>query len=374
MKKLFIVILILLDLAGLWSGRGEWPGDYKRIVIDDVTDVISGSPVPCKIEFEHIEAGDRHIVVAYYNTDGYMFMQEQNRTDMEYRRNAETPIDQTVYVFEGSKNAALYRKYILYDRKGEEPRISEAHKFVLDRAERPVYHSKSYKHSFRYINDDGYDEYGNWRTVVRDYEKEPFHRTIYYYDSAPAEILKEVEAKRAYADSVAAVYRAEAPSDEEVRAYNLRNNHNFFYNLLLPILYGLLLPGIVGWSLRYRRKVSNGVIMLIQVLLAIFVWYPIANWFIKIGPYDMFIYKALYWVVMFAAAVKAALLPLRGRCWNCASVDSIVLREWEERETETKTALHEDGRKEVISRKTKVERYQYRRCLECGKEWQEQLF
>ncbi len=76
---------------------------------------------------------------------------------------------------------------------------------------------------------------------------------------------------------------------------------------------------------------------------------------------------------MFAAAVKATLLPLRGRCWNCASVDSIVLREWEERETETKTALFEDGSKEVLSRRTKVERYHYRRCLDCGKEWQEQL-
>ncbi len=371
MKKLFIVVL--LNLAGLWSSYGAWPGDYKRIMIDDVTDVISGSPAPCKIEFEHVYLGDRHVVVAYYNTDGYMFMQEQRKTDLEYRRNSETPIDETVYIFEGYKNDALYRKYIRYDHKGENPQIFEDHKFVLDRAERPGYNAKSYEHEWRYINEDGYDEFGNWRTTVADYEKDPFHRTIYYYDSAPTEILKEVEAKRTYADSVAAVYRAEAPSDEEVRAYNLRNNHGFFYNLLLPILYGLLLPGIVGWSLRYRRKVSNGLIFLIQILLAIFVWYPIANWFIKIGPYDMFIYKALYWVVMFAAAVKATLLPMRGRCWNCASVNSIVLKEWEERETETKTALFEDGSKEVLSRRTKVERYHYRRCLDCGKEWQEQL-
>ncbi len=370
MKKLFIVVL--LNLAGLWSSYGAWPGDYKRIMIDDVTDVISGSPAPCKIEFE--ARGGYEIVVAYYDTDGYMFLQEQKSTKYNMNTRKDIPVEEALYVFDGYRHDVLYRKWTVYDYIGKNPQEYEKHRFVLDRAERPVYHSKSYKHSFRYINDDGYDEYGNWRTVVRDYEKEPFHRTIYYYGSAPAEILKEVEAKRTYADSVAAVYRAEVPSDEEVRAYNLRNNHSFFYNLLLPILYGLLLPGIVGWSLRYRRKVSNGLIFLIQILLAIFVWYPIANWFIKIGPYDMFIYKLLYWVVMFAAAVKATLLPMRGRCWNCASVNSIVLKEWEERETETKTALFEDGSKEVLSRKTKVERYQYRRCLECGKEWQEQLF
>jgi len=105
---------------------------------------------------------------------------------------------------------------------------------------------------------------------------------------------------RQFADSVIVENKKAMPSASERCAYEFLNERGFFKNLLLPLLIGFFAAYIPSRIMRPWRKLSNFVILLINIALIIFVWYPAAKILYKAGPYDH-IFAIIYWVAMFIA-------------------------------------------------------------------------
>ncbi len=371
MKFVIAAVVSVLTTANLFAANPVPPKGHECDSCLRVPDVLAAEGKPCKVVFEKHDWSSPCEIVGYYDRDGKIFMEarrhKERRTDGR-GNNIYRPYKNATFV--GENGRFLWCRTENFDYYGKKTHEQETNNCELDKEKHFDYRLFSIDRV--YCGEADFDRCGNWVGGVQTNPLKSdavirLSRKIYYYgDNAAVE--REVAEKKAYADSIATKCKESLPSATEKSFYAFRHKRGFFKNVLLPLLLGFLTAFVPSRIMRPRRKISNLMIVVINLALLIVIWYPIADILYGLGPYDH-IFAVLYWFLLLISYLTGLRWPLRGRCPRCASLACSIIDERVKVTTETETGEFADGHKEVLSRHTSREYHLRMQCEECGHTW-----
>lgn len=372
MKRYTFAILlmsaVLLTAAASAQQRPpEPPKGHENdmsVKVKDVGTVENG--VPCRVHYRGtLNYVDMYETTIYYDRDGHRFLEERRHSKQSTDGRGKTifkPQLEEKIVREGDFLAWRHATGL----SGEKPIERTDNNYDVDEEEHFRYNP--YALGWIFYDDECLDEHGNWiRGTSSGISPKRVSRTITYYGEDP-DAEREVAEKQAFADSVIAASKKVLPTATERSSYNFRHNPNWLKNFFLPILLGFLAAFLPTRYMTPRRKISNAKIYIVNILLLIAVWFPLADFIYRIGPYDG-LRAFIYWFIAFFVYMFTLRAMMTGRCPKCASYNFEKIGERSKVTTKTTVAENEYGKKEVVGRKTEVETDARLRCKECGHEW-----
>lgn len=370
MKFMITAVVSVLAAANLFAAIPEPPKGHESDSCVRVSNVVAVKGNPCKVVFKDHDAMHPCEIVVYYDSEGKAFMETRERKqrrmngrgDIVYR----PEVNET---FVGERGEYLWRYAEGFDNYGKKTAERETNNCELDRDKHFRY--RVYSIDPIYCGKGDFDRHGNWtkgvQATLQSGVTHDYSRKIYYYgDNAAVE--REVAEKKAYADSIVTKCKEVLPTASEKSSYNFRHNRGFFKNVLLPLLFGFLASFVPTIIMRPRRKISNLLIIIINLALLVMIWFPLAKILYKYGPYDH-IFAVLYWFLLLLSYMFGYTWAIRGRCPRCASTSFSIIGEKVKTTTKTETAEFPDGHKEVLSRDTDREHWMHLQCNECGHTW-----
>lgn len=322
---------------------------------------------PCKVEYS-LSRSRNSSWTYYLNREGAVVMV---RKFSEYTNDKEIPTEafKTTYIF--SEKNLIAKESIEYKYK-RNSRVDSTRTFLNNYAQREdkkVRYSKPFGGKITY-DSSAIDRHRNWIEGIRimNYREETVTRKIYYYDEDIAETA-ETEALAAELIPIVAQCMEKEPPKPKKPWLNLSEKSGLIMNIIVPALVGFLFGFLPGMFFRKRRNVSNLMIILITIGLAIMVGYPLVTLLYGAGPYYS-LWAVVFWVLVIITFLYGFSFPLRGRCPKCASLDSVLLKEKITKKITRTTQEFGDGTVER-SKKVDIEREHKFGCNECGCTWWE---
>lgn len=371
MKKFPFTIVILSAVVfaatAIAQPRPPAPTGHESdmsVKVTDVAEVANGKP--CKVHYRGtLDYIDMYETTVYYDSDGHRFLEERSLSKRKtngwgnviYKLEHEEKI-----VREGDFLA--WKQTVGYSGEKRMERISNNY----DVDEEKHFRYRPYPLGWVFYDDKCLDSKGNWlRGTTAGISPKEVKRTIVYYGENPA-VERELKEKQAFADSIIAESKKALPTASERSSYNFRNKPNWLKNFFLPIILGFLAAFTPTKFMAPRPKISNFKIYVVNLLLVIAIWYPIADFIYSIGPYDG-LRAFIYWIILFFAYMLTLKNMMAGRCPKCGEYNFEKIGERTKVTTKTTVAKNEHGKDEVLSRNTDVQTDFRLRCRSCGHEW-----
>lgn len=365
MRKWMPLLIFLLLLLLPVSSFGEKP-DSTAIIEDcpHVWTFQSGSP--CKIVIDRLYSGPHKTF--YFTRDGKMLAAFAEYLDTP---DSHRPIvSSSFYAYDENENLVGLESYYynLGDRGSIDTVFKRANNYTLSK-----------KEQLRRLEDgvgktvyqpEDVDSKGNWliskKLKYNGSLGDEYKRKIYYYGES-TKVEKEVKDAFVRRDSLLSYCKANAWSAGEKADANRKDNYGLWWNILVPLLLGVLFGYIPSYMMSTRSKLSNMAIIIISIAIAWFVGGSIAKIVLIIGPYGS-IWEMVFWVIAVGSFLACLSITLYKRCPNCASFDCRVIKREIVEEEEKETTKYLDGSKET-SRRYHYKTIETIRCEKCGHVW-----